>query len=200
MKKSDTYTYELDGNLYINLTNKCSNACTFCVRNDKDAYFGHELWLEKEPSAKEVLARIPEDIDRYKEYVFCGFGEPTCRLKAMLEIARALKARGAVTRLNTNGQGSLINGRDISKDLAGAIDKINVSLNEATAEEYVKLCKPAYGEKAFYALQDFAKACAGRGIDVWFSVVDCIGQDKIEKCREIAAVCGVPLRVRAYIG
>ena len=162
MEKFETFTYELDGNLYINLTSKCSNDCTFCVRNEHSSYFGHKLWLSREPSPAEVLARIPEDISRYKEYVFCGFGEPTLRLSALTEIGKELKKRGATVRLNTNGQGSMIAGRDISADLAQAVDKINVSLNESNAADYVKLCRPAYGESAFIGLQDFAKKCAAR--------------------------------------
>ena len=199
MEKFETFTYEIDGNLYINLTSKCSNDCSFCVRNEHASYFGHKLWLSREPSADEVLARIPQDISRYKEYVFCGFGEPTVRIDTLCEIGAELKKRGAVVRLNTNGLGSMIAKRDISADLARAVDKINVSLNEASAEDYVKLCKPAFGAAAFEGLQDFAKKCAARGIDTWFSVVDIIGAEKIQKCREIAANCGVTLRVRPYI-
>ena len=199
MEKFETFTYELDGNLYINLTSKCTNDCTFCVRNEHLTYFGHKLWLSREPSAAEVLARIPKDISRYKEYVFCGFGEPTMRLPVLCEIGKQLKARGATVRLNTNGTGSMFAKRDISLDLAEAVDKINVSLNEASAEAYVQLCRPAYGEAAFFGLQEFAKCCVARGIDVWFSVVDIIGEEKIAKCREIASSCGVTLRVRPYI-
>lgn len=199
MEKYENFTYELDGNLYINLTSKCTNDCAFCVRNEHTSYFGHKLWLSREPSAADVLNRIPADVTRYKEYVFCGFGEPALKLPVLLEIGRALKARGAVVRLNTNGQANMIWKRDVSAELAEAVDKINVSLNEATAEDYAKLCRPAFGEAAFAGLQDFAKKCAARGIDTWFSVVDCIGEEKIEKCREIAKNCGVSLRVREYI-
>ena len=200
MEAYENFTYEIGDNLYINLTSKCTNACTFCVRNEKADYFGHKLWLSREPSAEEVLARIPADIARYKEYVFCGFGEPTLRLETMLEVAAALKARGTVTRLNTNGQANIIWKRDVSGELAGRIDKINVSLNEATAKDYAALCRPAFGEAAFAGLQDFAKNCAARGIETWFSVVDILGEEKLAACRAIAKRCGVPLKVRPYIG
>ena len=199
MEAYENFTYEIGGNLYINLTSKCTNACTFCVRNEKADYFGHKLWLSREPSAEEVLARIPADIARYKEYVFCGFGEPTLRLETMLEVAAALKARGAVTRLNTNWQANIFWKRDVSGELAGRIDKINVSLNEATAKDYAALCRPAFGEAAFEGLQDFARRCAAQGIETWFSVVDIIGEEKIAACREIAKRCGVTLKVRPYI-
>lgn len=195
----DNYTYELGENLYINLTSKCSNDCTFCVRNEHTTYFGHKLWLEHEPTAQEVLERIPADIKKYREYVFCGFGEPTIRLDTLLEVGKALRARGALVRLNTNGQANMLAKRDVTKELCEAVDEINVSLNEGTAEDYVKLCRPAYGAAAFEGLQDFAKKCAAHGVKVWFSVVDVIGPEKIALCREIAENCGVTLRVRPYI-
>lgn len=199
MERYTNFTYELDGNLYINLTSRCTNDCTFCVRNEKSEYFGHKLWLEREPTAEEVIERLPQDVHRYREYVFCGFGEPTIQLDVMLKIAQELKKRGATVRLNTNGQANLIHGRDVSGELCGKIDKINVSLNDATAEGYVRLCRPTYGEKAFDALREFARGCAEKGIDTWFSVVDVIGKDKIEKCKAIAKECGVALRIREYI-
>ena len=199
MERYENFTYELDKNLYINLTSRCTNDCTFCVRNEKADYFGHKLWLAREPRAEEVIARLPADIGKYREYVFCGFGEPTIRLDALLAVAKEIKARGGVTRINTNGQANLIHKRDVTAELAGAIDKINVSLNEATAQAYVALCRPAFGEAAFTGLQEFAKKCAERGIDTWFSVVDIIGEEKINACRDIAARAGVTLRVRKYI-
>ena len=198
-ERYENFTYELDGNLYINLTSRCTNACTFCVRNDKADYFGHKLWLSREPSARDVTARLPQEISRYKEYVFCGFGEPTIKLDVLLDVAKEIRARGGVTRINTNGQANMIHKRDVTGELAACIDRINVSLNEATAEAYAALCRPAFGEAAFAALQDFARKCAERGIDTWFSVVDIIGEEKIALCRAIAERCGVTLRVRPYI-
>lgn len=199
-ERYENFTYEIGGSLYINLTSKCTNDCTFCVRNEKADYFGHKLWLSREPSAQDVTARLPQEISRYKEYVFCGFGEPTIKLDVLLEVAKEIRARGGVTRINTNGQANMIHKRDVTGELAACIDRINVSLNEATAEDYAKLCRPAFGEAAFAGLQDFAKKCAQRGIDTWFSVVDVIGEEKIGQCRRIARECGVALRVRAYIG
>ena len=170
------------------------------MRNEKADYFGHKLWLAREPKAEEVIARLPEDIGAYREYVFCGFGEPTIKLPVLLEVAREIKRRGGTTRINTNGQANMIWKRDVTGELAAVIDKINVSLNEATAQDYAALCRPAFGEAAFAGLQEFAKLCAEKGIDTWFSVVDVIGEEKIEACRAIARACGVTLRVRAYIG
>ena len=193
----DTIVYELDGKLYINLTNRCSNDCAFCVRNGKDAYYGNKLWLSKEPTSEEVLGAI-DDMD-YDEIVFCGFGEPTFRFKELVKVGRELKARGYIVRLDTNGQDNIINGRDITEELATAVDKVNVSLNASSADKYFDLCRPVFGEDAYEALIDFAKKCKARGMYVTFSVVDCIGEEEVEKCREVAKNADIPLKVRAFI-
>ena len=193
----DTYAYELDGKLYINLTNRCSNDCVFCVRNGKESYFGNKLWLSKEPSADEVLAALPQT--GYDEVVFCGFGEPTFRVKEIVEIGRELKKRGYIVRLDTNGQGNLINKRDIVPELKGKIDLVNVSLNAPDAESYQKICHSQYRLDAFPALVEFAKSCVKNGVACRFSVVDCIGAEAVESCRRLAESEGVPLYVRKYI-
>ena len=194
----DTVVYELDGNLYINLTNKCSNVCSFCVRNGKEDYYGHKLWLKKEPTAEEVLSEI-KDVKKYRQVVFCGFGEPTYRIEVLREIGCFLKKAGAFVRLNTNGQGNLINGRDITGMLEGAVDKVNVSLNEGDADSYMSVCHSIFGKECYESIIDFAVKCKQRGIETVFSVVDVIGEKEIQKCREIADRCGIPLRVRALI-
>ncbi len=193
----DTFVYELDGNLYINLTNRCSNDCKFCVRNGKESYYGHKLWLSAEPNAEQVIKAI--GCKKCNEVVFCGFGEPTFRIKELVEIATALKSLGYKTRLNTNGHGNLINGEDITPRLKGVIDKVNVSLNAPDENEYFDVCRPVFGENAFSALIDFAVKCKEAGIDVNFSVVDCIGEKKVAKCKRLAKEVGVPLRVRKMI-
>ena len=105
--------YKVHNNLYVNLTNKCPYSCTFCLRQTMDRIGeSGRLWLEREPSYDEVIAEFEKfNMDEYEEVVFCGFGEPTERLDALVEIAGVLKERGHTVRLNTNGQGNLINGR-----------------------------------------------------------------------------------------
>ncbi len=194
----DTYTYQIGDNLYLNLTNRCTNRCTFCVRDGKETYEGYALWLkEGEPAKETVLAEIG-DPKRFREIVFCGFGEPTCRLDDLLFLCDEIHARGGKTRLNTNGHGSLLAGRNIAPDLKGRLDGINVSLNAPTEAEYLALCRPQI-ENAFCGMLDFARACKREGLNVWFSVVDCIGREKVESCREIADMVGIPLRVRETI-
>ena len=200
--RKDTYAYALDGNLYINLTNKCSNGCDFCVRNERTSYFGHYLWLNHgDPTAEKVISACNGygDLTRFKEIVFCGFGEPTYRMEEMLALCNHFHEKGLKTRLNTNGQGSLINKRDIVAELKGKIDKVNVSLNASCAENYQKICRSQYGENGFGAMIEFAKSCKRAGIECRFSIVDNIGETEIEACKKLAQSVNVPLYVRKYI-
>ena len=194
----DTYVYRIGNNLYVNLTNRCSNRCTFCVRNGRQTFEGYDLWLKNgEPSAEQVEKALGEcDCE---EVVFCGFGEPTYRLGAMLEVCDYVHAHGKKTRLNTNGHGSIINERDIAPELVGKLDGINISLNAPDAKRYDKLCKPLYPDMAFDSMLFFAEACRSNSLNCWFSVVDCIGEAEVEECRKVAERVGVPLRVRPTI-
>ena len=87
MKKGMTILYKVHNNLYVNLTNRCPCACTFCLRQNMDTvtHDDQTLWLEHEPTAEEVKAEFAKfDLSEYEEVVFCGYGEPTERLDALL--------------------------------------------------------------------------------------------------------------------
>jgi len=201
-QRKDTYVYVLDGNIYLNLTNKCSNGCDFCVRNERTSYYGNYLWLQKgEPNVQQVVAQINAlgDLKRFKEAVFCGFGEPTYRMDVMLELADFFHEKEISTRLNTNGQGCLINKRDIVPDLVGKIDLVNVSLNASCYEKYQKICRSQFREAGFDGMIEFAKSCKRQGVNVRFSIVDCIGEEEVEACKQVAAKVNVPLYIRNYI-
>lgn len=199
--RKDTYLYVLDGNLYVNLTNKCSNGCDFCVRNERTSYYGHYLWLRHgEATVEKVIAAANAmDLSQYKEAVFCGFGEPTYKVAEMVALCDFFHSRGLSTRLNTNGQGNLINKRDIVPDLKDKIDFVNVSLNASCAEKYQPVCRSQFGESAFAAIVEFAKNCKRSGIRCRFSIVDCIGEEEVEACKRLAESVRVPLHIRSYI-
>ncbi len=194
----DTYTYVIGENLYINLTNRCSNRCRFCVRDLSAEYEGYRLWLKNgEPTVGQIADEIG-DAARYREVVFCGYGEPTYRLNELKEIAEYVHEKGGKTRLNTNGHGSVINGRNIAPELVGKLDGVNISLNAPEATAYTALCRPQI-KNAFEAVADFGKAAKAAGLNAWFSVVDCIGAEAVAACRKIADGVGIPLRVRELI-
>ena len=197
-----TVSYELGENLYLNITNKCTNRCEFCVRDNENGIDPLlNLWLKREPTQEEIIEDLKKrDFSKYASVVFCGYGEPTMRLPVLLSVGAWLKENTDLpVRLNTNGHANLIYKRDITAELSKVIDSVSVSLNTDTAEKYASICHPAFGEAAYEGLLDFAKKCNEKGIKTVLSVVDVIPSDEIEHCREIAARVGVPLRVREYI-
>ena len=142
--KAMTILYEVHNGLYVNLTNRCSCACTFCVRQTDDSVGKSDtLWLEHEPTFEEVMAAFDDfDMSKYEELVFCGFGEPTEAFDTLKRVAAEAKRRWNIpVRVNTNGQGSLINERDIAPEFEGIVDTVSISLNTPNAEEYLKLTR-----------------------------------------------------------
>lgn len=193
----NVYAYAIDDRLYINLTNRCSNACAFCIRETTDGLGDKgSLWLASEPAAADIIKAVG-DPSGYSEIVFCGFGEPLARLNTLVEVARNLKKYNIPLRINTNGQANLIHGRNIVPDLIGLIDRISISLNAENAEKYQEICNSRYGLKAYEAILDFTKLCVGAIPEVVLSVVEREDID-LEACREIAENLGARLRVRRW--
>lgn len=203
MKKSMTIAYEVGKNLYLNLTNQCPCACTFCIRNHADGAYGSDpLWLEHEPSMEEITAALSAlDLNKYDEIVFCGYGEPTCRLDIVIKTAQWLREKlkdAAKLRINTNGLGDLVNGRSIAEELCAAMDVVSVSLNAGTVDEYMKVTRPKF-DNAFKAMQQFTADCVKtKNAEIIMSVVDVIPEEQIAASREIAEKLGAKLRVRTF--
>ena len=192
--------YDYFGGLYINLTNKCTNRCEFCIRNftnrlgDADS-----LVLDRDPSVEEVKEELRNwDVRRYEEVVFCGYGEPTERLPELLELAKHIKASyGRQIRINTNGLADLIWGEDTTPWLDGIIDSVSVSLNESSAERYEALCHPRFGIKSYDAILTYIKNVRAHVPYVAVSVVSgSLSSAAIEECRQIAEDLGVAFKVR----
>ena len=198
-----TATYRVGDGLYVNLTNRCPCACTFCIRQNGDGVYGSDsLWLEREPTADEVCDSIEANLGDCRELVFCGYGEPTERLDTLLEVAaRFKKTHPAIpVRVNTNGLSDLIAGEPTAHRFKGLVDAVSISLNAPTAEEYVELCRPKFGAAAYPALLKFAEEVKGFVKDVVLTVVgtEDLTSEKEEACRRIAAEHGIPLRVRRF--
>ena len=195
--EKNIYVYTLGNKIYINLTNRCTNNCDFCIRHDHKDMDGQVLWIKEEPTVEDVIEQLPQNLDDYdNEIVFCGYGEPTFNLDTLDEVASYLHCIDKTTRINTNGQANLIHGRDVTDVIVTSCDVINVSLNESTAAKYQQHCRSQYGEKAYEALIEFAKLCKQRGGNVVFSVVDSIGEKDVAECQKLADKLGIPLRIR----
>ena len=192
------YTYK--NQVYANITNKCDCACTFCIRTHHDGVGESDnLWHKTQPTVEEVKAAIDAfDFTDYKEFVFCGYGEPTCEIDMLVEIAQYVKEKtGLPIRLNTNGLGNLYNKRDIVPDLAKVIDSVSISLNAPDAESYNKVTRPQF-ENAYEALLSFAESCNKVIPLTQLSIVDVLPEEDIKRCQEVADSRGIKLRIRKF--
>jgi len=189
--------YKIRNNLYLNITNECTLACRFCPKFDDWMVKGHYLKLPAEPSKEKLFEAIGSP-SRYEELVFCGFGESTLRLDLLKEVAQWAKEKGTKIRLDTDGLGNLVHGRNIVPELVGLVDAVSVSLNAPDPKTYVKICPNKFGEKAYPAVKEFIKECKGKIPEVTASVVGVPNLD-VEACRKIVEEeLGVTFRLRPY--
>lgn len=199
-----TITYKVKNGLYVNMTNRCPCACTFCLRQNGDGVYGSDsLWLQREPTVEEVCDSIAAwDMGKLDELVFCGYGEPTERLDDLLKVASFVKSKWSIPiRINTNGLSDLINGRKTAPELSGLIDTVSISLNATNAQEYNELCRPKFGIGSYQAMLDFTASCVPYVPNVVMTVVDVVTtKQQQEESRRIAESLGAKLRVRAFEG
>lgn len=195
-----TVVYRAGDSVYLNLTNRCSSSCEFCIRQWSDGVYGEDLRLAREPHLDEVTQALelafadgPAD-----EVVFCGFGEPTMRLDLVLAVTEWLRLRRIRSRLDTNGHGQLLNpGLDVPAALAAAgLGAVTVSLNAAIPEEYDRVCRPVFA-KSYRAVLRFAEQCLAHGIETTLTAVDYPGSD-LPAVADIAAAMGASFRARGY--
>lgn len=199
---SNILVYSLEDKIYINLTNRCTNDCIFCLRKDKDDVCGQKLWLDSEEFTSEDVIKQLKNFEIPKEIVFCGYGEPLLKLDILKEVAKYIKDNypATRTRINTNGHANYVYKRNIVPELVGLIDEISVSLNGSTSEEYDKLSRPKF-KGAYDEVKKFIKACSDSGIKTDTSIVDGYKGRRlnVKKCEEISESLGAKLRVREWI-
>lgn len=201
--KKMTILYTLHGNLYVNLTNRCPCACTFCLRQKMDSVSEDtdSLWLEHEPSFDEIKEAFKKyDMSKFDEVVFCGFGEPTERLPELLQTAKYLKQNFAnKVRINTNGMANLIWQRDTTPEFEGLVDTISISLNTPNPKRYQEIVRCKFGEKSFNAMLEFAGNVRKYVPNVVLSTVETtLTKEEEKECAEICKKLGVTYRIRAW--
>ena len=195
--RKETIGYEAHGNLYLNITNRCSADCVFCLRKSCDGVYGYDLRLSRDPSEEEIMQELENlNLAAYKEVVFTGFGEPTCRFDTVIRLTQWLHQRGIPVRLDTNGHAALIcPGRDVVAELkAAGLTALSVSLNAESEEKYNRLCRPVFAG-SYQAMLNFTKRAITTGIRTRMTVV---GQQSIDiaECERIATGLGASFRVR----
>ena len=199
---SNVLVYELEGKIYINLTNKCTNDCIFCLRKDKNDVKGQELWLDDENSTAQDVIEQLKNFNMTSEIIFCGYGEPMLKLDILKEVSKYIKNVFPHTkiRVNTNGHANYVYKRNVVPELKGLVDEFSVSLNGENSLEYNELSQPVF-ENAYEEVKKFIKACSEEGIDVVASVVEGYkGRHlNLESCEKIAFDLGAKFRVREWI-
>lgn len=202
MQKAMNISYEIGSKLYLNITNKCPCACTFCIRQNGDGAYGSDpLWLEHQPTVDEVIENLKtRHLDSYEEIIFCGYGEPTCELEILKAAAEYIRSvTKTPIRLNTNGLSDLINKRETPAEFEGLVDTISISLNASDAEAYAAVTNPGFKDvNCFEEMLSFAKRVKNYVPNVMLTVVDIIGEKEIAKSRAVADRIGITLRVRPY--
>ena len=190
--------YKIRNSLYLNITNRCTNHCTFCAKFRSYTVKGHYLKLAAEPTAAELLKAVgPDPAERFDEIVFCGYGEPLIRLDLVKEVGGVLKKAGCKIRVDTDGLSNLVHGRNVLPELQ-FVDTISVSLNAPDSETYQRIVKTPYGDSAYPAILFFLRDAKKHIAKVVASAVSVPGVD-MEACRKVAEdEIGVPFRVREY--
>lgn len=203
---NENLLYFLDGKPYINMTNACTNACVFCVRDQKEDVQGAKLWLDKDNiKAQDVIDQIELKKDvilKCDEIVFCGYGEPLIRIDEVIKIAKHLKENfpNLKIRINTNGHANVIHKRNVAQELAFYIDSISVSLNAQNEEMYNKISKPKI-ENAYEEVKRFIRACVEAKINTTASIVKNVPNYPVDenRCEIIAKSLGAKFRARDFI-
>ena len=194
--QTDVITYQIRGNCYINLTNRCTLRCSFCPKfNHLWDVKSYSLRLKKEPSAAQVIESIG-NVSRYKEIVFCGLGEPTLRLQTLLSVARQLKEKPCFIRLNTDGLANYIYKKDITPELASVIDAVSVSLNAQNETIYSEQCRPPV-KNLRSEVVDFIRACRRSMANVTLTAIEGLPGVDIDECKHQAEELNVTFRKRA---
>ena len=196
--------YILDGKIYINLTNMCTNDCIFCLRRDKDDVCGQDMWLKSEKiTSEDVIEQLNKYEDKIaKGITFCGYGEPTMKFEVLKQVAEYIKHNYPDTfiKVNTNGHGNVINKKDILPELKGLVDEFSISLNAQNSDLYKELSQPKI-DNAYEAMKEFAKKAYENGFKTTLSVVSGYKDYDVDLalCEKIAKDLHASFRNREWI-
>ncbi|MCS3924596.1 TatD family nuclease-associated radical SAM protein [Methanosalsum natronophilum] len=196
-ERSGAITYPAHGNIYLNITNRCTAECTFCIREVSNGVYGYNLTLDNEPTVQEIIKELENhNLKAYKEIVFTGFGEPLIRLDTVIEITKWLKKKGHTVRLDTNGHAKILYPtRNVPLELKEAgIDAVSVSMNAESKEIYNRICRP-YHPNAYDSMLEFVKRSVKYGIKTRVTVVN-MDEIDINACEMKAHELGAEFYVR----
>ncbi len=192
---TQTISYRIEERLYLSITDRCTLVCGFCPKTlGQPEVKGYDLRMEQRPSVAEIIASIGDPAD-YPEVVFCGFGEPTIRLKVLLEVAAFVQSKGGRVRVNTDGLANLVHKRNVLPELGRCVDALSVSMNVQNRRLYERHCQPAL-PGAWEGMLDFLTQAPRYVDEVTATALDGLDGVDIEACARLAARCGVRFRRR----
>jgi len=187
--------YKIRNSLYLNITDRCTLVCQFCPKTQGvQQVHEYDLTLEQRPQVDEIIQSIG-DPRTYDEIVFCGYGEPTLRLKVLKQVAGWIKEHGGKVRINTDGLANLVNKRNVLPELKGLVDALSVSMNAQEESVYNKHCQPAL-PGSFQAMLDFLQQAPGWIPNVTATAIDGLADVDIDACKKLARERGVEFRRR----
>jgi TatD family-associated radical SAM protein len=188
-------SYQIEDRLYLNITDRCTLGCSFCPKNcGTTQLHEYDLSLDHRPSVEEVIESIG-DVSTYSEFVFCGYGEPTLRLKVLLEVAKYIKEHGGKVRVNTDGLANHVHKRNVLPELGEYVDSLSISLNAQNEEVYNRHCLPAM-DGSYESMLEFLQQAPKYIRHVTATAVEGLEGVDIDACEQIAKKCGVPFRKR----
>ncbi len=190
-----TLAYEIRDSLYLNVTDRCTLACTFCPKiRGYHQVREYDLVLSRLPSANDMIDAIGDPAG-YREVVFCGFGEPTLRLKLVLKVADYVKTGNGRVRINTDGLANRVHKRNVLPEMAGRVDELCVSMNAQNKQVYDRHCCPAIPE-SFDAMLAFLDESTRYIPTVTATAIDGLEGVDIDACKNLALKHGVNFRRR----
>ena len=193
---ADVIAYRLHGNVYLNITSRCTLRCRFCPKFNREwEVQGYLLRLHQEPDVPAILDAVGDPAND-REVVFCGLGEPTLRLETLLASAAALRERGAKRiRINTDGLANWRAGRDVTPELAQHVDALSISLNAQNEALYDRHCRPPE-TGAWPELLEFVLCAREHIADITLTAIDGLPGVDIDACADLANRFNVKFRRR----
>ncbi len=190
-----TITYPIRDALYLNITDRCTLECAFCPKTQgiKQVH-DFDLTITQRPEVTQIIEAIGNPAE-YSEIVFCGYGEPTLRLKVLLEVAAWIKQQGGNVRINTDGLANLVHKHNVLPEMQGKIDALSVSMNAQNEEVYNRHCQPQLSG-SFKAMLAFLRDAPDYIPHVTATAIHGLEGVEIAACEQLAKKCGVDFRQR----
>jgi TatD DNase family protein len=144
----------------------------------------------------------PADLDAVpsegvSEAIITGFTDPLERPEHVLALASSARARGWRVRVNTTGLANQAAGRDVTPELAGNVDEVNIVLFGATAKAHDELAFPAVGGEGWGSIREFVRGSVAAGIETVCEFIAVPGFEA-EQCREFTRDVGAKYDIRMY--